>query len=332
MEQRLYNATLMTVPLLFVLAAAPFYIRFLRKRYMGQYIREDGPQSHKGKAGTPTAGGVLILAGLGIGLLAAYAIYRQYYFTEEAWLVIGVILVMGLLGFCDDYLKISKKKNKGVSGYTKLMVQAACGLAVGGYMMGAYHVSHVAVFNWFQIELGWIYPLFAVLVVTGTSNAVNLTDGLDGLAAGTTIISFLALSILFSGSMYVDVAAVYPDLAMICLALMGSILGFFFFNMHPAKLFMGDTGSLALGAALGAMAVLAQVEFWLILIGGVFVLETLSVILQVISFKTTGRRIFRMSPLHHHFELGGWSETKVVSSFIILQVLLCAVAVFLYNK
>ncbi len=330
--QKIYNAIMLTAPFLFVVLAAPLYIGFLKQRYFGQYIREEGPRHHQSKAGTPTAGGVVILAGLLVGVGTNYYLSKTLYLTEEALITLGIIFLLGGVGFIDDYLKIAKKNNRGVSGYVKLAIQALAGLGAGLYVMNAYGLSDVAVFNWFRVDLGLLFPVFSMLVVMGASNAVNLTDGLDGLATGTCIISLMAFSAIFSGSLYQDIGAVYPDLAMICLALMGSLMGFFFFNMKPAKIFMGDTGSLALGAGLGAMAVLGRVEFWLLLIGGVFVLEALSVILQVASFKTTGRRIFRMSPLHHHFELGGWSETKVVFVFVILQIVLCGVALFLYNR
>lgn len=329
--QKINNAIICFVSLLFVLITAPLYIRFLKKRYFGQYIREEGPQHHQSKAGTPTAGGVIILGGLLAGVAANYYLFKTFFLTEEVWLTLGVIFLLGGLGFIDDYLKIAKKNNRGISGYIKLAVQALAGLGVGLYMMTAYQISEVAVFNWFRVDLGLFFPLFSMLVVMGASNAVNLTDGLDGLATGTGIISFLALAAIFNGSMFRELGAVYPDLAFLCLALLGSLMGFLFFNVKPAKIFMGDTGSLALGGGLGAMAVLGGLELWLLLIGGIFVLEALSVILQVISFKTSGRRIFRMSPLHHHFELVGWSETRVVFVFVILQVLLCGGALFLYN-
>lgn len=327
------SALVMTIPLLAALMAGGPFIRFLQQRYLGQYIRQDGPQSHHQKAGTPTAGGVLILASalLGVGAMGLFKLTD--YWTTEFWLALGVTLALGALGLVDDYLKIAKKQNKGVSGYAKLAVQGALGLALGLYMSQVLGLSGVAVFNGWRLELGPVaYPLFTALVMMGVSNAVNLTDGLDGLAAGTSVLTLTALSVFFTGNLYSDVASVYPDLAMWALILTGATLGFLFHNLHPARLFMGDTGSLALGGAMAALAILSQTEFWLWLVGGVFVAEALSVILQVVSFKTTGRRIFRMSPLHHHFELCGWPEKRVTAVFILAQFALCALAVFLYNK
>lgn len=312
-------------PFAFSLAFGGTYITFLKKRYMGQYIREDGPQSHLSKAGTPTAGGVLILVAFLFGLACLTVFRGTGFFTPPVLAVTGVTLCFGLLGFMDDYLKISKKKNKGVSGYTKLAVQLVTGLVVGWItMQNSSSGAEVNFFHWFSVDLHWLYPLFAAFVITGTSNAVNLTDGLDGLASGTSLMTFttLALLLMAGGNM---------DLALVSQCLGGAVLGFLIFNRHPARIFMGDTGSLALGGAMGALVVMAKIEFWLVLLGAIFVLEAGSVILQVLSFKTTGKRIFRMSPLHHHFELGGWTETKVVYSFVTFQFLCCTAAVFLYN-
>lgn len=312
-------------PLGFSMATGNLYIGFLRKRYMGQYIREDGPQSHLSKAGTPTAGGVLILVSFAFALLVLAILNGFAFLTVPVLLVAGLTLLFGLLGFVDDYLKISKKKNKGVSGYTKLAVQVLAGLAVGWYVLQSSPEGSVDFFGLFSVNLGWLYPVFAALVITASSNAVNLTDGLDGLASGTSLMTFMTLAMLL-------IAIGQGNLALVALALAGAALGFLLFNRYPARIFMGDTGSLALGGALGALVVLGRIEFWLVLLGAVFVLEALSVILQVVSFKTTGKRIFRMSPLHHHFELCGWKETTVVFSFVTFQLLCCTVAVFLYNK
>lgn len=311
-------------PLTLSLLAGERYINFLRKRYMGQYIREDGPQSHHSKAGTPTAGGVLILASFLFGVLCLYFLLGPTFLTTPVLLVVGVTLAFGLLGFVDDYLKISKKKNKGVSGYTKLIVQVLAGLGVGYYVMQADTLGTVNIFN-YGISIGWLYPVFAAFVVTAASNAVNLTDGLDGLAGSTSVIAFMAMSLILA-------ATGQTNLALVCQALVGACVGFLVFNHYPARIFMGDTGSLALGGALGTLAVLGGLDFWLAVLGAIFVLEALSVILQVISFKTTGKRIFRMAPLHHHFELGGWKETKVVYSFVTFQFLCAVLAVFLYNR
>jgi phospho-N-acetylmuramoyl-pentapeptide-transferase len=310
-------------PLVLSLLLGGPYINLLRKRYMGQYIREDGPESHQSKAGTPTAGGVLILLAFLAGVIALAILNGSAFLTMPVLLVAGVTLVFGLLGFVDDYLKISKKKNKGVSGYTKLIVQVMAGILVGCAVLQADPTGTVSFFGLFSFQLGWFYLFFAAFVITAASNAVNLTDGLDGLASGTALMTFMTLSLLlFSEGK--------GNLALVCQILAGASLGFLIFNRHPARIFMGDTGSLALGGALGALVVLARMEFWLVLLGAIYVLEALSVILQVLSFKTTGKRIFRMSPLHHHFELGGWKETKVVYSFVTFQFLCCIAAIFLY--
>ncbi len=332
MDLRIHYALMGLIPFLVVMVLMPLYIWFLKRKMMGQYIREDGPQHHQAKEGTPTSGGVIVIIGVLMGVPVISWLDGNSLLSTEYGITLGVTLLLAGLGFLDDYLKIAKKQNKGLSGYAKLLIQALCGLGVGFYMMAAFPVTQIAVFNWGALELGWLYPVFSMFIVTGTSNAVNLTDGLDGLAGGTAIISLLAFALIFSGG-YQDPthAPSYPDLANFCIVLTGALLAFFFFNMRPAKIFMGDTGSLALGGALGTMAVLSQSEVWLILIGAVFLIEALSVILQVASFKLTGKRIFKMSPIHHHFELCGWSENRVVGSFIFFQALLCTTAVLLYN-
>ncbi len=302
------------------------YIQFLQRRYMGQYIRDDGPQSHQSKAGTPTAGGVLMLAAFLFGIAALAILQGPGFLSLPVWLVIAITLGFGLLGFVDDYLKISKKKNKGVSGYTKLLVQVAVGVALGVYILKTSpNGGNVSFFGLSTIHLGWFYPVFSAFVITGASNSVNLTDGLDGLAASNLLLSFMTLSLLLFGISM-------PDLAMTSQALAGACLGFLLFNRHPARIFMGDTGSLALGGALGALVILSRTEMWISLLGTIYILEALSVILQVLSFKTTGKRIFRMSPLHHHFELSGLKETQVVYSFVTFQFLCCVAALFLYNR
>jgi phospho-N-acetylmuramoyl-pentapeptide-transferase len=328
----LYPMAVFLMSLGIVLLFAPAYIRLLRKLSFGQYIREDGPQQHQAKAGTPTAGGVLILSACVASLLFGRMFLPASLFTPELMVVLGVMLTLGALGAVDDFLKIFKKHNKGVNGYTKLAVQILAGIGVGVFIMQTTGTSGITLFNLGRVELGLWYPVFAAFAITATSNAVNLTDGLDGLASSTMIISLLSLACIFGLMGWGDRAIVYPDLLMFCFALMGSVLGFLVFNAKPARIFMGDVGSLALGGALGALALLGQVDCWLAFIGGIFALEALSVILQVISFKATGKRIFKMSPLHHHFELCGWSENQVVLSFAMLQLGFCSLAVFLYNS
>lgn len=301
------------------------YIQFLKTRYMGQYIREDGPESHQSKAGTPTAGGVLILLSFIIGVAVLAILKGPALLSPSVWLVLGVLMAFGSLGFVDDYLKISKKKNKGVSGYTKLAVQVIAGLVTGWFVMQSLpQGSQVSGFGLFTIPLGYVYPLLAAFIITGASNAVNLTDGLDGLASATALLTFITLALMLFATHQVA-------LGLLSLCLAGAALGFLMFNRNPARIFMGDTGSLALGGVFGALVVLGKLECWALLLGAIFIVETLSVILQVYFFKTTGKRIFRMSPLHHHFELGGWSENRVVYSFVTFQFFCCTLAVFLYN-
>lgn len=310
------------VSLSVVLMAGKPYIAFLKERYLGQYIREDGPQSHHSKAGTPTSGGVLIMAGVLGGVAAVVALYGLDFLSPGVLSVLGVMLAFALLGFVDDFSKIAKKHNKGVSGYVKLAIQVTAGLLVGWWVMQQPGGSTVSLFGLAEFELGWLYPLFTAFVITGGSNAVNLTDGLDGLAASTAVFAFFCMALMLF--------PVAPELAYIAHALTGACLGFLVFNHYPAKVFMGDTGSLALGGALGALAVVGKLEMWLLFLAGIYIIETLSVILQVISFKSTGRRIFRMAPLHHHFELGGWREPKVVFVFVTAQLVFCALALVLY--
>ncbi|MBX2859903.1 MAG: phospho-N-acetylmuramoyl-pentapeptide-transferase [Vampirovibrio sp.] len=321
------------IPVFSVMAMGVLYIPLLKSLMLGQHIREDGPKGHHKKAGTPTAGGVIILLGAAIGLTFAYFNgEHKDLFTQEVWAVVAATFILGLLGLWDDAAKILKKHNKGVSGYTKLAVQALVGTGIGWMMMSTYGVTKVTFFNFGAIDLGILYPLFGALMIAATSNAVNLTDGLDGLAGATVSIALLSFVFLFAGTLFDDIAGAYPDLAMVALCLLGGVMGFLFFNYHPAKIFMGDTGSLALGGAIGALGLVSGSDFWLVLIGGIFMIETLSVIIQVISFKTTGNRVFKMSPIHHHFELCGWSENQVVIVFSACQFAMCAAAVYFYNK
>ncbi len=278
--------------LLTLLSGIP-YLDFLKKKFYGQYICEDAPSSHTTKSGTPTTGGIiLVLPAVVAGLLAL--IMDRSFGLKPALAIVAFILFM-LLGFNDDYLKITKKHNKGIGAKRKLLFQAAIALIPALYM-------------YFYTDSPLWLIFFGVFVVVGASNAVNLTDGLDGLAAGTSFFAFIACAVIcyFKGA---------TGLAIVSAAIAGSCLGFLRYNKNPAKMFMGDTGSLALGGVLGTIAVLGGFELWLAIIGGVFVIETLSVIIQVISFKATGKRVFKMSPIHHHFELSGWSEPGVVYVF-----------------
>lgn len=325
--------------LLFTMWFGPRYIDYLKERMMGQYIREDGPQSHHSKAGTPTSGGVIILAGMFLGMaltIFMLSFTRQLVLTPPIMAALGTVPLvgfgLGLLGYRDDALKIAKQQNKGLSGYAKLGIQVVLGLIAGGILMGCGHRPVLFLFNGMTLNLGWFYPFWVALVVTGTSNAVNLTDGLDGLASSTSMVTLLLMACM-AGWMIPDNVDLALDLPVMMLSwvLMIATLGFFNFNRFPAKVFMGDCGSLALGGFIAMLAVLGHFEIGLVLLGGVFVLETLSVILQVIFFKATGQRLFKMSPLHHHFELSGWHETEVVRMLLLLQVLLGLACIFLFT-
>ena len=304
---RAANAALMA--LLLAVFLGPSLIRWLRSKQIGQSIREEGPKAHQAKAGTPTMGGVLINLAIVVPTLLFADLTNRY-----VWVALGATVLAMVIGIGDDWRKVSRKQNRGLTGRQKLVLQAVIGLAVGWAAVNAFDgrvdATHVA-FPFLKNvhpDLGALYVLFAAVVVVGSSNAVNLTDGLDGLAAGTVAIAasaFAAVSVLTG----------HEDLSYFCVAMAAACLAFLRFNAHPAKVFMGDTGSLALGGALAAVGILTHTELLLVVIGFVFVCEALSVIIQVISFQTTGKRVFRMSPIHHHFELGGWSEWKVVTVF-----------------
>ncbi len=288
----------------FVLVTGPFFIPELHKLKFGQSIREEGPKSHQKKSGTPTMGGIMIILGITLGTLAAAP------WTPEVLLAVFIMLGHFVLGFLDDYIKVVKKRNLGLKARQKLAGQILIAVVT---MYVATQVLGIDTDIWIpgldeNVSLGALYYPLVLFVLVGTSNAVNLTDGLDGLAAGTVAIAASAFAV-------VSVLTGHGDLAYFCVAMAAACLAFLRFNAHPAKVFMGDTGSLALGGALAAVGILTHTEILLAVIGFVFVCEALSVIIQVISFQTTGKRVFRMSPIHHHFELGGWSEWKVVTVF-----------------
>jgi phospho-N-acetylmuramoyl-pentapeptide-transferase len=318
--------------LLIVFLFGPWMISLLRLRQgKGQPIREDGPQSHLlTKRGTPTMGGLMILAGVLISTLLWANLENHY-----VWVVLFVTVGFGAIGFYDDYLKVTKQSHKGFSGRSRLAIEAliaavAC-IAIS-YMATpglanklALPFSKDLIFN-----LGWFYIVFAGFVIVGAGNAVNITDGLDGLAivpvmiaAGTFgFIAYLSGNAVFSNYLQIHFVPGTGELAVICGALIGAGLGFLWFNAPPAQIFMGDTGSLALGGLLGTIAVAAKHEFVLAIVGGLFVLEIMSVIIQVTSFKLTGKRVFKMAPIHHHFEQLGWTEPQVVIRFWIVAVVL----------
>jgi phospho-N-acetylmuramoyl-pentapeptide-transferase len=313
--------------LLLSLLLGPWFIDRLRRYQLGQVIREEGPETHRGKAGTPTMGGLLIL----VAHLVPTVLWARLTNTF-VWVAIGVTLAFGMIGLTDDVLKIRRRRNLGLTARQKMGLQVLAGALVGTllYLLPGFETTLTFPFaKNLVLTLGGLYIPFAVLVLVGTSNAVNLTDGLDGLAIGAALIAvatyavftYLAGNVVLGGYLQVALIPGVGEVTIFCAALVGASLGFLWFNSHPAEVFMGDVGSLAIGAAIGIVALLAKQEILLVLVGGLFVLEALSVILQVGSFKLTGRRIFRMAPLHHHFELAGWAESKVIVRFWILSVL-----------
>ena len=286
-----------------VLFSGVYFLPFLHRLKYGQSIREEGPASHQKKSGTPTMGGVMIVLAVTLSTLLFAPL------TVTTLLALFIFLGHFLLGFADDYIKVVKKRNLGLRAYQKLLGQIVISLVtilIGRSLLG--HDTSV----WVPIlgemwDIGVLYYVLVVFVLVGTSNAVNLTDGLDGLASGTVAAAAIFYAVLMYGTDH--------GLMVFSAAIIGACIGFLWYNHHPARIFMGDTGSLALGGALAAVAILSHTEALLPIVGFVFVCEALSVILQVISFQTRGKRIFRMSPIHHHFELGGWSETRVVYTF-----------------
>ncbi len=292
------------------------YIDFLKKKTIGQYILDLAPEAHAKKAGTPTTGGVFIILAIIISSIITLLMAQQM--DKSAWIILITLLFMGLAGLQDDYLKIKGQENKGLSPRGKLVRQILIALIPTVYAMNNY--GTFVTLGSKTLELGFLYPIFAVFIVVGASNAYNLTDGLDGLAASTGIPAFLACGALA----FLDGHNV---VAIVSATVIGALIGFLKYNKPKAQVFMGDTGSLALGGLLGTLAILGKCEILLALFGGVFVMETLSVILQVTSFKLTGKRIFKMSPIHHHFELCGHSEIRIVKEFTLVSLILSAIAV-----
>lgn len=312
------------------LLAGPVLIRRLNQLQMGQAIRNDGPQSHLSKAGTPTMGGALILLAIFVSTLLWADLHNRY-----VWVVLGVTFSFGLIGWVDDYRKVVEKNPRGLPGRWKYFWQSIFGfIAAGALFYTAQTPAEteliVPFFKNFALALGPFYILLTYFVIVGTSNAVNLTDGLDGLAILPTVLVSGALGIIayltgnyqFASYLHIPFISGAGELLIFTAALCGAGLGFLWFNTYPAMVFMGDVGALALGAALGVVAVIVRQEIVLLIMGGVFVMETLSVIMQVVSFKLTGKRIFRMAPLHHHYELKGWPEPRVIVRFWIITVML----------
>ncbi len=310
-----------TAALLICIFLSPKFIEFLREREFGQHIREEGPERHRMKAGTPTMGGLIIFVALAIPFLIL---------SDFEWRSVGVFgaaIACAALGFADDYIKLVRRRSLGLRARTKLIVTIVISL---GLWFVASHEAHLQstlrlrVVD-YQIELGAFYPLLIYLVVAGTTSAVNLTDGLDGLAAGCVAIVGLAyVGITFYIGEY--------DLALLAAVIVGACVGFLWFNAFPATIIMGDTGALGLGGALAGLAVMTKTEVLLILLGGIFVIEALSVVIQVAYFQTTRKRVFLMAPLHHHFELRDWSETKIILRFWIIAALFGAIGFVVFRQ
>jgi len=302
----------------------PIFIPFLRRLRFGQSIREDGPESHMEKAGTPTMGGLVIIISIVITSIVMIFKLQLPTIGYEILLLLFVLVGFALIGFLDDFIKIVQKRNLGLTSLQKLIGQILIAIIFFLLLKSNQFDTTLSIpgtnIEW---ELGWGYALLVVFMLVGSSNATNLTDGLDGLLSGTASIAFGTYTII----------AWYTfnnfEITIFSLTVVGALLGFLVFNAYPAKVFMGDTGSLALGGTLAAVAIMTKTELLLIVIGGIFVIETLSVILQVISFKLTGKRIFKMSPIHHHFELVGWSEWRVVTSFWFVGLLFGVIGLYI---
>lgn len=316
--------------LLISFIVGPGMIRRLGSYKIGQSIRQEGPQSHFSKAGTPTMGGALILVSIAVSTLLWADLSNRY-----VWVTLLVTLSFGVIGFIDDYKKLVLRNSKGLAARHKYLWQSVFGFAAAGYLyqsasLPAETTLILPFFKHVMLGLGWMYVLLTYFVIVGASNAVNLTDGLDGLAIMPTVMVGGALGIFayasgnsnFAEYLGIPFLPKAGELVVFCGALVGAGLGFLWFNTYPAQVFMGDVGALALGAGLGVLAVLVRQEIVLMIMGGVFVVETLSVMLQVLSYKTTGKRIFRMAPIHHHFELKGWPEPRVIVRFWIITVIL----------
>jgi phospho-N-acetylmuramoyl-pentapeptide-transferase len=321
------------VALIISILAGPIFVDFLRRNEFGQQIREEGPEHHSAKQGTPTMGGVLIVVAATVAFLATSVR------TLPALTIFGTMLACGAIGFFDDFIKLRHRRSLGLSGRLKMVFLVAITAAVG---IAAHHqhLSHsvfVPIVDE-RVPLGWGWYVLIFCVIAGAANAVNLTDGIDGLAAGTAIIALFTLTAM---AVTIYIRSVGPsghriptrlDAAYIGAAILGAAIGFLWFNAWPAEVFMGDTGAMAMGGAIGAMAIFLKVELLLLLVGGIFVIEALSVMIQVVSFRWWGRRLFLMAPLHHHFEMKAWSETKIMVRFWIVTGILCAAGFALFYK
>jgi phospho-N-acetylmuramoyl-pentapeptide-transferase len=308
--------------LLICVFLGPRFIEYLRLREFGQHIREEGPVGHIGKAGTPTMGGLALL----LAVVVPFLILSEY--RAASVTVLGTMMAMAALGFADDWTKVRRRRSLGVSGKTKLAIQAVTAIVLWMLVrkwVGLGDTLRLRPAD-VSIDLGVTYPVLIFLVLAGATNGVNLTDGLDGLAAGCAAIVFLAFTAM------TFITRGQEDLALLCACLVGASVGFLWFNSFPASVFMGDTGSLGLGGAIAALAVLTKSELLLILIGGIFVIEALSVAIQVFAFQRFRKRVFLMAPIHHHFELLGWSETKIILRFWIVAAICAAIGFTLYQQ
>jgi phospho-N-acetylmuramoyl-pentapeptide-transferase len=313
-----YNVYIVCIISAFVMAlvVGPIFIPVLTRMKFGQMVRDDGPQSHLKKTGTPTMGGIIII-------LPAAIVALAFSKDKDMLLVLIATVLYGLIGFADDYLKIRNKRSLGLRAYQKLIAQLLVSAFIAIVASGISQVGTEVLipFTGRFIDLGFLYIPFTVFVLVATVNGVNLTDGLDGLAGGTTVVVLGFFSVI-------ALAASHVGLLVFSGALIGALLGFLRFNSHPAQVFMGDTGSLALGGAIAALAVITKLPFFILIVGAIYVLEELSVIIQVGYFKMTGgKRFFKMAPLHHHFELSGWAESKIVSVFIIISIILSLIGI-----
>lgn len=320
----IYLLIALFISFLITVLISPLFIPYLRRLKFGQSIREEGPESHYKKKGTPTMGGLMIIFSAITTTLIIVFKAASATIGYEVWLLLMVLFGYGLLGFLDDFIKVALKRNLGLTSKQKMLGQIVIALIFFIVLRNndfptTIQIPGTAV-EW---ELSWGYAILIIFMLVGSSNAVNLTDGLDGLLAGTAAIAFGAFGVL---SWYIGGPI---EVSIFALSVVGGLLGFLVFNAHPAKVFMGDTGSLALGGAIAAIAILTKLEVILVIVGGVFVIETLSVIIQVISFKTTGKRVFKMSPLHHHYELLGWSEWRVVTTFWTIGILFAALGIYI---
>ena len=315
-----------TVAMLMCLFLSPKFIEFVRRREFGQNIREEGPAGHQTKAGTPTLGGIVIFLAFAVPFLILFN-----HHVDRAWWgavgVFGTAIACALLGFADDYTKIAKRRSLGLRARTKLVVTIAISLGLWWVATQKAGVGSGIRLRFVDatVDVGPLFPVLIYLVVAGTTSGVNLTDGLDGLAAGCAAIVLLA----YIGITFITIG--YHDLTLLAACLVGACIGFLWFNSFPASIFMGDTGSLGLGGAIAGLAVMTNTEVLLLLLGGIFVIEALSVVIQVFSFQAFRKRVFLMAPIHHHFELRGWSETKIILRFWIVAAACCAVGFTVYQ-